>query len=94
VPDPLYALDSRIEVIPSGTWADAAALAAGGPGWEDILARAGVSIVITEGRDSPLATALAASPAWTVAYADEDGTIWQAVLHTLMRSDRPGEVHG
>lgn len=94
VPDPLYALDSRIEVIPAATWADAALVAAGEPGWEDILARAGASIVISEGQDSPLGAALAASPEWTVAYADEDGTIWQAVLHTLMRLDVPGEVRG
>lgn len=94
VPDSLYALDSRIEVIPTGTWADAANVAAANPGWEDILARADVTIVITEGQDSPLGAALDASPEWTVAYADEDGTIWQAVLHTLMRLDVPGEVRG
>ena len=94
VPDPLYALDSRIEVIPAETWADAALVAAGEPGWPDILARAGASIVITEGQDSPLAAALGASPEWTVAYADEDGAIWQQVLHTLMRLDLTGEVRG
>ena len=94
VPDSLYALDSRIEVIPTETWADAANVAAANPGWEDILARANVTIVITEGRESPLDAALAASPEWTVAYADEDGTIWQAVLHTVMRPDVPGEVGG
>ena len=94
VPDPLYALDSRIEVIPAGTWADAALVAAGAPGWPDILGRAGADIVITEGRDSPLAAALAGSPEWTVAYADEDGTIWQPVVYTLQRPDLPGEVRG
>ncbi len=94
VPDSLYALDSRIEVIPVETWADAALVAAAEPGWPDILARADVTILITEGPDSPLAAALGASPEWTVAYADEDGTIWQPVLHTLMRLDLPGEVLG
>ncbi|MEO8468389.1 MAG: hypothetical protein ABI573_01835, partial [Chloroflexota bacterium] len=94
VPDPLYALDSRIEVIPAATWADAALVATADPGWEDILARAGVTIVITEGRDSPLGAALEASPDWSVAYADEDGTIWRAVAYTLMRLDVPGEVRG
>lgn len=94
VPKALYALDSRIEVIPAATWADATHVAAAELGWPDILARAGATIVITEGRDSPLAAALAASPDWTVAYADQDGTIWRAVLHTLMRLDVPGEVRG
>ena len=94
VPDALYALDSRIEVIPPAIWADAAHVAAAETGWPDILARAGATMVITEGPESPLAAALAASKEWTVAYADEDGTIWQAVLHTLMRLDVPGEVRG
>ena len=98
LPDPLYALDSRIEVIPAGTWADAAVLVAGEPGWPDILARNGVTLLITEGQDSPLAAALAASPEWTVAYADQDGTIWRpalhTLLHTLLRQDLPGEVRG
>ena len=94
VPHALYALDSRIEVIPAETWADAALVAAGESGWPDILAKAAVTIVITEGQDSPLAAALAASPEWTVAYADEDGTIWTPVLHTLIWPDFSGEVRG
>ncbi|TAL05682.1 MAG: hypothetical protein EPO00_12450 [Chloroflexota bacterium] len=94
VPDALYALDSRIEVIPAGAWADAAVVTAGDPGWADILALAQVNVIITEGRTSPLATALAASPDWTVAYADDDGTIWLAAGAdgVTVRSDGRGEV--
>lgn len=78
VPAPAYALDSRIEVIPSATWSDAEVVATAAAGWSDVLDAARVTIVVTKGATAdPLAGALAASPAWTRLLADADGTVWQ-----------------
>ncbi|MEO8274139.1 MAG: hypothetical protein ABI620_08730 [Chloroflexota bacterium] len=89
VPAPSYALDSRIEIIPASVWADASTVSAAGPGWDQILDDAGVTIVITDGpSSSPLATALAAvkperaSPFWKPVYVDDAGAIW---VRTLVR---------
>ncbi|MES2211149.1 MAG: hypothetical protein V4515_13370 [Chloroflexota bacterium] len=87
VPAPSYALDSRIEVIPAQVWVDAALVAAAAAGWPGVLDRAGVTIVVTEGSASRLASALAASSGWAVAFADADGAVWIRSLH---RSRSPG----
>ncbi len=76
VPLPRYALDSRIEVIPSQAWSDAEIVAAAGTGWSDVLDRVGATIVIVGADSARLKTALGASPAWVVAYSDPDGSIW------------------
>lgn len=85
VPEPLYALDSRIEVIPGSVWAEAAVVVQAGSGWADVLDRAGATIVVTEAAPSLLAVALAGSPAWTSAFADADGTIW---IRTTQQASR------
>ncbi|MEO7231063.1 MAG: hypothetical protein ABIZ30_10790 [Candidatus Limnocylindrales bacterium] len=88
VPKPMYAFDSRIEVIPAEVWSDASVVAAAGSGWDQILERGGATIVITDDPEtSPLAAALATVPlgpaasAWHRVYADSEGSIW-------VRSDR------
>jgi hypothetical protein len=82
VPEPAYAFDSRIEVIPADAWSDGDVVAAAGPGWDAILDARGVTIVVAKGPPTtPLAAALAGSPAWRMAHADADATIW-------LRADR------
>ena len=78
VPDPAYALDSRIEVIPPGTWRDAEVLASAGPGWDGILDAAQVTIVITDPQLGawPLTEALATSGRWALVFSDGEGAIW------------------
>ncbi|MEO8462447.1 MAG: hypothetical protein ABI555_04495, partial [Chloroflexota bacterium] len=76
VPLPRYALDSRIEVIPSQVWSDAEVVATGGTGWSDVLDQVGATIVIVDAESVQLRAVLAGSPAWVVAYSDGDGSIW------------------
>ena len=78
VPEPSYAFDARIEVIPPDAWADADTVEAAAPGWQAILDARGVTIVVTEGAvsGSRLAQALATEPAWRAVLADELGTAW------------------
>jgi hypothetical protein len=45
------------------------------PGWQDVLDRYGVRLVLTE-RDSFLATMLATQPEWRLAYSDDQAVIW------------------
>lgn len=77
VPAPAYALDSRIEVIPAGAWADARVIAERASGWSDILDRRGVTVVITEAGASPLNDGLAGAGNWAIVFSDADGTIWR-----------------
>jgi hypothetical protein len=77
VPDATYALDSRIELIPPATWADGDVVTSAGAGWEAILDRYGVAIVVTDGPSSlPLPAALAASGRWRPVHADDAGAVW------------------
>ena len=45
------------------------------PGWQDVLDRYGVRLVLTE-RDSFLAAMLATQPEWQLAYEDDQAMIW------------------
>ncbi|MBF8289559.1 MAG: hypothetical protein HW391_527 [Chloroflexi bacterium] len=77
VPAPLYALDSRIEVIPPNVWADAETIAGAGKGWDRLLDDRGVTIVVIQEGEAPaLSDALHASDAWALRYSDADGTVW------------------
>jgi len=77
VPAPVYAFDARIEIIPAATWDEADTVDAAGPGWQGILERFGVTIVVIAGDGTtPLDVAIGSDPAWREARADADGTIW------------------
>ncbi|MBI3746534.1 MAG: hypothetical protein HY264_08465 [Chloroflexi bacterium] len=77
VPAPAYAFDARIEVIPAATWDLADTVDRAGPGWQGILDRLGVTIVVIAGDGTtPLDVAIGSDPGWREARADEDGTIW------------------
>jgi len=76
VPNPSYALDSRIELIPVAAWSGDDTVRAAAPGWDAVLERYGVTIVVVEGpATAPLPTALDAA-GWHREYADADGSIW------------------
>lgn len=77
VPAPAYAFDSLIEVIPPEVWAEGDVVTTAGPGWDSILDRRGVTIVVAEGgQTAPLASALAKNAGWRLVHADTDGTVW------------------
>ena len=82
VPTPLYAFDTRIEVIPGDAWAQADRVEGALSDWSQVLDANGVTIVVTQGPSTaPLPKALAVSGQWRSLHADEDGGIW-------VRSDR------
>ncbi len=88
LPDLPVALDSRIEVFPPQVWDDYAAVTDGVVGWEAILDRWGVTIVVVPADDESFVERLRAA-GWNAAYADEDAV----VLHrgwalTVRRRDR------
>lgn len=78
VPAPLYAFDSRIEVVPGDAWISGDIVMSADTGWSEVLGRAGVTIIVTEAANSPLTSALAATADWRVVYSDPDGAIWLA----------------
>ncbi len=77
LPDLPVALDSRIEVFPPQVWDDYAAVTDGVVGWEAILDRWGVTIVVVPADDERFVERLRAA-GWNAAYADEDAVVLTA----------------
>ncbi|MBI3751274.1 MAG: hypothetical protein HY263_06410 [Chloroflexi bacterium] len=72
-----YAVDSRIELFSSRTWADIDRVESAALGWQDVLAADGVEFVLTSSDgDQALASALRASGQWDELPLDPDGSIW------------------
>jgi hypothetical protein len=78
VPDAKLFVDSRIELYPSTVWDEYDAVIEGDEGWQSVLGRRGLTIVVTDagGGRRPLADRLRADPAWREAYADADGAVF------------------
>jgi hypothetical protein len=74
VPDVPIFVDSRIELFPADVWADHLAVTAAEPGWQAILDRWGVTIVVVAPDQPELLAAIGADPGWQVADVG-DGTI-------------------
>jgi hypothetical protein len=71
------AVDSRIEVIPPGAWADHLALSAGAPDWETILDRWQVTVVVARRTEQAgLIPLMQASPRWRISYEDAQGVVF------------------
>lgn len=77
LPDVPVALDSRIEVFPPQVWDDYAAVTDGVVGWEAILDRWGVTIVVVPADDESFVERLRAA-GWDAAYADDDAVVLTA----------------
>jgi len=76
VPELRYALDSRLELYPASIWADAEIIASGVDGWDELLDRYGVTVVVVAPEQTTLRDALATAPGWVVRYREADGSIW------------------
>jgi hypothetical protein len=76
-------VDSRIEVEPESAWSEYSAVAAGGPGALQALARTGTTLVVVDRRDQGalLATLEAAGSGWGVAAQDDDGAIFRPMAN-------------
>lgn len=72
-------VDSRIELFPANVWRDFEIVNAAGDGWQDILARDHVAIVVAIDQ-SALERALDGS-GWQHYYEDLDGSIWLAPVN-------------
>jgi hypothetical protein len=76
-PAGLVGVDSRIELFPAAVWDDYAAVVAGTSGWQAILDRDTVRIVVTsadQGAEFP--DRLRASGTWTETWSGADGSIF------------------
>ena len=68
-------IDSRIEVFPAEVWDDYGAVTGGEVGWEAILDRWGVTIVVAPAdQDAYIARLRAAG--WVEQFADEDAVVF------------------
>jgi len=75
LPDVLVAIDSRIEVFPPDVWDDYGDVTGGTVGWESILDRWGVTIVVAPADDDGFIERLRGA-GWDEAFADEDGVVF------------------
>jgi hypothetical protein len=73
-PDVPVALDSRIEVFPVEVWDQLDRVRDGGDGWQELLAKWAVTIVVATHDEPELVTRLAAA-GWHDVFHDDDGTI-------------------
>jgi hypothetical protein len=77
LPDMPVAIDSRIEVFPPQVWDDYGAVTGGTVGWETILNRWGVTIIVAPADDEAYIERLRAA-GWHEAYADGDAIVFTA----------------
>jgi hypothetical protein len=82
IPELPVAIDSRIELFPAEIWDAYSTVEAGGSGWDAVLERWAVTIIVTAtDEDAPIVDRLHAS-GWRTELSTGDGTI-------LVRADRP-----
>jgi hypothetical protein len=62
-------IDDRVDMYPSGVVNDFLTVLRGRPGWEDVLARDRIDVVVWDAHE-PLASLVAADPEWRIPYAD------------------------
>jgi hypothetical protein len=75
LPDLPVAIDSRIEVFPPEVWTDYETVAGGGDGWQEVLDRWQVTIVVIPAEDKAFAARLR-SAGWRTSFNDEDGIVF------------------
>jgi hypothetical protein len=69
-------VDPRIELFPDDVWSDYDTISAADDGWEAIVDRRGIDVlVLTRKEQSSLIAALEGDPGWRVLYEDEDGAL-------------------
>ena len=83
VPQAKVAVDSRVELFPVSLWDDVDAVSSARVDWSKVLARWGVTILVTQPGQTTLAQALGGDAGWRRAFADGDGSVW-------VRADRSG----
>jgi hypothetical protein len=70
-------IDSRIEVFPDSVWRDHASVSIGRQGWQGVLDRWEVQVVVAERREQALLIPLIRhDPGWRLVYEDDDGLVF------------------
>jgi hypothetical protein len=70
-------VDTRAEIFPASVWDQYARVSLGHQGWQEVLDRWQVSIVITDSSSqSGLESRISRDPAWRRVYADADGMVF------------------
>ena len=89
-------VDSRIEVEPESAWSEYLAVAAGGPGALQALARTGATLVVVDRRDQGtlLATLEAAGSGWGAVAQDDDGAVFRPMADGLLPPRRLAGMQG
>jgi hypothetical protein len=77
LPDRPVFVDSRIELFPQRVWTDYLDAANGRDGWQGVLDRWEVDVVVLDPDQSgQLVERIAADPGWTRAHVDDDGSVY------------------
>ena len=77
LPDRLVFVDSRIELYPQGVWTDYLDAANGRAGWQAIMDRWDVDVlVLSPGQSGELLERIVGDPGWQRAYRDDDGSVF------------------
>ena len=78
LPDRPVFVDSRVEVYPTSVWDDYQAVSEGREGWQRILSRWRVSLLVADlVEQRKLISVIRRDPGWKLVYRDEDGLIFE-----------------
>jgi hypothetical protein len=73
-------VDSRIELFPDAVWDDHLAVSRGDAGWQAILERWAVAVVVGSATEQEgLLATIGTDPGWALVVADDDGAVWRRV---------------
>jgi hypothetical protein len=73
-------VDSRIELFPDEVWDDHLAVSRGDPGWQAILERWDVAVVVASATEQAgLLATIGTDPGWALQHQDADGAVWRRV---------------
>lgn len=77
VPGAPVFVDSRVELFPASVWDDYDRVSTAAGGWQAVLDRWGVTLVVASRHDqAPLIAALAGSPSWRPVASNADGAVY------------------
>ena len=80
LPDHPVFVDSRIEIFPTPVWDEYTAITSAREGWQEILARRDVRVVVADGDQmAKLLPVIQDDPSWRLVYTDLDGSIYLRV---------------
>jgi hypothetical protein len=73
--NPMF-VDPRIELFPDDVWDDYFAVAEGHEGWQGIVDRWGVDVIVMAPGDATIVALLQNDPGWRLAYRDTSGSVF------------------